>query len=148
MRRAHRLILAALAAMLAVAPATASAQSGQPSPLRVHPLPPELTPASDAAAPSVALTARGGRPFWLLPAAGMVAGAVIYPMLVDEECQDCTIYIPEPVTGGIIGLLGGITLEVLLIIAEAGVDSAPVLDSHVRPTREPSASQPGTRMLP
>jgi hypothetical protein len=147
--RTHRLIPAALAAFLAVAPAAAQARSGLPSSLRVQPLPTELTPKASSAAPSIELRARGGRPVWLLPVAGMVAGAVLYPMLVDGGCEDrdCMLYIPEPVTGGIIGLLGGITLEVVLMIAEGGVDAAPALDPRSQPTHEPSAAQPGTRML-
>jgi hypothetical protein len=66
---------------------------------------------------------RSGRPVWLLPAAGMVVGAVLYPMLVDGGCDetDCMLYIPEPVTGAIIGLLGGILVEVSLMIVEGAL---------------------------
>jgi hypothetical protein len=110
---------AALAAGLASAPAAAQALPDLPSPLRLQPLPAELAPES-AATPSVELVARSGRPVWLLPLAGLAAGAVLYPMLVDGGCDDtdCMLYIPEPVTGALIGLLGGITVEVLLMIME------------------------------
>ena len=85
------------------------------------PLPAELTPEA-ASTPSVALSVRSGRPVWLLPLAGLAAGAVIYPMLVDGGCEDtdCMLYIPEPVTGALIGLLGGIAVEVLLMAVEKG----------------------------
>jgi hypothetical protein len=114
--------LAAVVACLAAAPAEAQAPADPPPALRVQPLPAELTPPA-AASPSVELTVRSGRPVWLLPAAGLVAGAVLYPMLVDGGCDDtdCMLYIPEPVTGAIIGLLGGIAVEVLLMaVGEAG----------------------------
>lgn len=131
MRRVLRLAaFAALAAGLASAPAAAQALPDLPSPLRPQPLPAELTPES-AATPSVELVARSGRPVWLLPLAGLVAGAVLYPMLVDGGCDDtdCMLYIPEPVTGALIGLLGGITLEVFLMVLEewGGFDSRAVV---------------------
>lgn len=119
MRRARRLsILAALAAALVAAPTEAQA----PPALRLQPLPPELTP-EVAASPSVELNARSRRPVWLLPLTGMVAGAVLYPVLVDGGCEDrdCMLYIPEPATGALIGLLGGITLEVILMVVEGDV---------------------------
>lgn len=150
MRRVHLVfLLTALWAALAAAPAAAQARFDVPPALRPQPLPAELRP-DVATTPSVELTARSGRPVWLLPATGMVAGAVLYPMLVDGGCDDndCMLYIPEPVTGALIGLLGGITLEVILMIAEGGVDAAPALDPRSHPTHEPSAAQPGTRMLP
>jgi hypothetical protein len=115
--RAGRLsALAALAAALAAAPAGAQSLSDLPPALRPQPLSVELTPEA-AASPSVELGVHSGRPVWLLPLTGLVAGAVIYPMLVDGGCDDtdCMLYIPEPVTGAIIGLLAGITVEVVLM---------------------------------
>lgn len=127
MPRARRLsALAALAAALATAPAGAQAPADLSPALRPQPLPAELTPQA-AALPSVELSVHSGRPFWLLPAGGLVAGAVLYPMLVDGGCDDndCMLYIPEPVTGAIIGLLGGITAEVILMVVEGGVGADP-----------------------
>jgi hypothetical protein len=137
-------LLTALCAALAAAPAAAQAHFDLPPALRAQPLPAELRP-NVATTPSVEFTARSGRPVWLLPAVGMVAGAILYPMLVDGGCDDndCMLYIPEPVTGGLVGLLGGITLEVILMIAEGGVDAAPALDLRSQPIHEPSAAQPG-----
>jgi hypothetical protein len=122
-RRARRLsVLAFLAAALSAVPAAAQEPADLPPALRLQPLPAELTPEAPAA-PSVELSVRSGRPVWLLPAAGMVAGAVLYPMLVDGGCDDtdCMLYIPEPVTGAIIGLLGGILVEVSLMIVEGAL---------------------------
>ena len=119
-RRARRVsVLAVLAAALSAVPAVAQAPADLPPALRPQPLPAALTPQA-AAAPSVEPSVRSGRPVWLLPAAGMVAGAVLYPMLVDGGCDDtdCMLYIPEPVTGAIIGLLGGIAVEVILMVVE------------------------------
>jgi hypothetical protein len=126
-RRVRRLsALAALAASLATVPAGAQAPTDLPSALRSQPLPAELTPEA-AALPSVELSVRSGRPVWLLPAAGLVAGAVFYPMLVDGGCDDndCMLFIPEPFTGALIGLLGGITAEVILMVVEGGVGADP-----------------------
>jgi hypothetical protein len=122
----HLSALAALAAALAAAPAGAQTLADLPASLRPQPLPAELMPEA-AASPSVELSARSGRPVWLLPAAGMVAGAVLYPMLVDGGCDDndCMLYIPEPFTGAIIGLLGGILGEVVLMVAEGSDAAAP-----------------------
>ncbi|HEX6369618.1 MAG TPA: hypothetical protein VF006_11930 [Longimicrobium sp.] len=127
MRRACRLsALAALAVTLAAAPGAAQAPADPPPALRLQPLPAELTPEAPAS-PSVELRARSGRPVWLLPLAGLVAGAFLYPMLVDGGCDDtdCMLYIPEPVTGGIIGLLGGILVEVLLMAVGDADDDDP-----------------------
>jgi hypothetical protein len=125
-RRVRRLsAVALLAACLAAAPAGAQAAADLPSALRPQPLPAELTPEAAAAQPSVDLSARSGRPVWLLPLTGLVAGAVLYPLLVDGGCDDtdCMLYIPEPVTGAIIGLLGGIAVEVLLMAVGEADDS-------------------------
>ncbi|HYR07135.1 MAG TPA: hypothetical protein VEQ60_05190 [Longimicrobium sp.] len=133
MRRARRLsALAALAAALAAAPAGAQAGADLPPALRPQPLPRELTPEA-AASPSAELMVRSGRPVWLLPLAGLVAGAVLYPMVVDGGCDDtdCMLYIPEPVTGAIIGLLGGILVEVVLMVIEEGNADPPA--SLLRP---------------
>lgn len=122
MRRARSLSsFAALAAALAAAPAAAQAPADLPPALRPRPLPLELTPQA-AASPSVELAVRSGRPVWLLPLAGLVAGAILYPMVVDGGCDDtdCMLYIPEPVSGALIGLLGGITVEVVLMVIEEG----------------------------
>ncbi|HEU4884255.1 MAG TPA: hypothetical protein VFT45_18515 [Longimicrobium sp.] len=127
MRGARRFsALSVLAAALVAAPAGAQALEDLPPALRPRPLPAELTPEA-AAPPSVELSVRSGRPVWLLPAAGLVAGAVLYPMLVDGGCDDndCMLYIPEPFTGALIGLLGGITAEVLLMVVEEADDSSP-----------------------
>jgi hypothetical protein len=120
----HLSALSALAACLAAAPAGAQALADVPSALRFQPLPAELTP-EFATPPSVEMSVRSGRPVWLLPAVGLVAGAVLYPMLVDGGCDDtdCMLYIPEPVTGAIIGLLGGIAVEVLLMATGDADDS-------------------------
>jgi hypothetical protein len=118
--RARRLsALAVLAASLACAPAGAQTLSDLPPALRPRALPAELT-AGAFALPAVELSVHSGRPVWLLPLTGLVAGAVLYPMLVDGGCDDtdCMLYIPEPVTGAIIGLLGGITLEAFLTVLE------------------------------
>jgi hypothetical protein len=128
-RRARRLsALAALAAVLLAAPAGAQTLADLPPALRPRPLPAELTPLA-AASPSVALAVRSGRPVWLLPLAGLVAGAVLYPMVVDGGCDDtdCMLYIPEPVTGAIIGLLGGIAVEVVLMVVEEANDSGAMI---------------------
>lgn len=128
MRRPPRLlILAVLAAALAATPTAAQTAPDLPLALRPRPLSAQLTPDAATAAPSVEFTMRSGRPVWLLPAAGLVAGAILYPMLVDGGCDDtdCMLYIPEPVTGGIIGLLGGITLEVVLMVAGGKDDPDP-----------------------
>jgi hypothetical protein len=119
---------AALAALLAAAPAAAQSPSDLPAALRTRPLPAQLTPSAVEPA-SVEFLARSGRPVWLLPAAGMVAGALLYPMVVDGGCddRDCMLYIPEPFTGAIIGLLGGIALEVVLMVAEGDVTAPPRL---------------------
>jgi hypothetical protein len=121
-RRARRLsALAVLAAALIAVPSGAQTLADLPPALRPRPLSAELTPQA-AASPSVGLAVRSGRPVWLLPLAGLVAGAVLYPMVVDGGCddRDCMLYIPEPVTGAIIGLLGGITVEVVLMVAGGG----------------------------
>ena len=139
MRRAGRLFaLTVLAAALAVAPAAAQVRFDVPLALRPQPLSAELTPPA-AAAPSVELRARTGRPAWLLPAAGLIAGAILYPVLVNERCEDCTLYIPEPVTGGIIGLLGGIVVEVSLMLLEGGASKDLAASSLPPSTREPQA---------
>jgi hypothetical protein len=136
-------LLSALCATLAAAPAAAQAHVDLPSTLRPQPLPAALTP--EVATPaSVVFTARSGRPVWLLPAAGMVAGAILYPMLVEPSCEDCTVYIPEPAMGAMLGLMGGILLEVSLrlISGDLPVSALPLSAG------EPSAARPGTRMLP
>jgi hypothetical protein len=136
-------LLTALCAALAAAPAAAQAHFDLPPALRAQPLPAELRPEA-ATTPSVELTARSGRPVWLLPAAGMVAGAILYPMLVEPNCEDCTVYIPEPAMGAMLGLMGGILLEVSLrlISGDLPVSALPLSSG------EPSAPRPGTRMLP
>jgi hypothetical protein len=112
---------------LASAPAGAQELADLPPALRPQPLPLELTPQA-AVSPSVEFLMRSGRPVWLLPLAGLVAGAVFYPMVVDGGCDDtdCMLYIPEPVTGAIIGLLGGILVEVSLMIVDGADDTSPV----------------------
>lgn len=143
MRRAGRFSrLAVVAALLAAAPAAAQAV---PDPgFAPRPLPAELTPNAVAATPSVERLARGGRPVWLLPAAGLVAGAILYPALVDQDCEDCTVYLPEPAVGAMLGLMGGILLEVSLRLLTGDLPT-----SSLPPTPyEPSATRPGTPMLP
>jgi hypothetical protein len=135
MRAARRaLAFAALAAGLAAAPAAAQAVPDLPYAPALQPLPAELVPPA-ATTPSVELSARGGRPVWLLPAAGLVAGAVLYPMLVDGHCEDCTIYIPEPAVGAMIGLMGGIVLEVSLRLLSGDLPTASLPPA----THEPQA---------
>ncbi|WP_420127791.1 hypothetical protein [Longimicrobium sp.] len=120
--------LAAVAALLAAAPASAQAPADVPAAFRPRPLPAELIPEA-AVSPPVELSVGSGRPVWLLPAVGLVAGAVLYPMLVDGGCddRDCMLYVPEPVTGAIIGLLGGITVEVVLMAVDEAKDSDPAV---------------------
>lgn len=116
--------LAALAALLAAAPAAAQAPADLPAAFHLRPLPVVLTPQA-VALPAVEFPTLSGRPVWLLPAVGLVAGAVLYPMLVDGGCddRDCMLYIPEPFTGALIGLLGGIAVEAVLMAVDEGKSS-------------------------
>lgn len=135
--------VAALIAALAAAPASAQAPADLPSALRPQPLPAELAPHA-VASPSVELAVRSVRPVWLLPAAGMVAGALVYPALVDQHCDDCTVYIPEPAVGAMLGLMGGILLEVSLRLISGDLPASSAPASF----REPSAPSTGTRTFP
>jgi hypothetical protein len=64
--------------------------------------------------------ARTRRPWWLLPLAAAGAGAVLFEVVRGDECEqaDCTIYIPPPLQGAVLGLAVGTVIEVVLRASE------------------------------
>ena len=71
----------------------------------------------DSAFTTVGMTAtRGRRPWWLIPIVSAGSGAVLFEVARGDECEqsDCTIYIPPPVQGAVLGLVVGTVVEVVL----------------------------------
>ncbi|HEY0023369.1 MAG TPA: hypothetical protein VGB24_10680 [Longimicrobium sp.] len=61
-----------------------------------------------------ALTTAGeGRPGWALPVAGAVIGGLL-GALSQQDCHECMVSIPAPLTGALYGLTAGILIELIL----------------------------------
>jgi hypothetical protein len=122
--------LIALAGAVLAAPARA--QSGVPSRLEMRHPPvdvrllvstPVHTPGSRLdrdLAPAGIGAVRSRRPWWLIPLVAAGAGAVLYEVARGDECEqtDCTVYIPPPVQGAVLGLAVGTVIEVVLRVSD------------------------------